>query len=130
MSTGSIFFSQSGGNSLIKAASTYSNLLLSGNFTIEFFMKCGSSVNDYDYPHLISENVDYSLTTSYTFHVSHPDEHNKVSVFNGKQQYQTSNPTNLVLSGVIDVTDNQWHHVAVVRSGTSSNNTKMYDRIC
>jgi hypothetical protein len=123
MSTGSVFFSQSGGNSLIKAASTYSNLQFSGDFTIEFFIKCGASVRDYDYPTIVSTNTDYAVSTCFYFHVSHPDIVNKIGVFNGLPQYQ---PSNIVLASTNNINDNQWHHVAVVRNGTGSNNLKMY----
>jgi hypothetical protein len=121
MSVGSILFSQIGGGSLLKVASSYSNLQLSGDFTIEFFMKCGISVNDYQYPAIVTTNTDFNASTAYYFFVSHQVARNKIAVFNSQFP-----PNYILVSSTNNINDDKWHHIAVVRNGMGSNNVTMY----
>ena len=118
MSSGSILFNQTS-NSLLKTASTYSNLLLTGDYTIEFFMKCDSTVSNYAYPAFLSNDKGFDSDTDLWFYVNHPIA-NKISFI---APYISGN---VVLTSVVDVTDNEWHHIAVVKNGTGTNNITMY----
>jgi len=85
-------------------------LSLTGDFTIEMWIKGGTQTGTM--PLLLSKNAVYS-TGPYYIAYSHSSAPNKISLHNTTYgMFMTHNTT---------VTDSAWHHVAVVRSGTSVN---------
>jgi hypothetical protein len=123
MSIGSIYFSQSGGNSRVSYKSSDTNLQLSGNFTFEFFFKVNSSINlVYPYPIIIGcqfPTVEGGINWT-DIYISHGGAPNVVWVLNGSSGGGDEGKT------TSNVVNDTWHHLAFVRSGMATNNVKIY----
>jgi hypothetical protein len=125
MISGSIFFSQSGGNSRLSYKSTDTNLQFTGNFTIEFFFKCDSSTinsNGNAYPPILGTQLPSTENaTGWTdIIISHGGLPNKVWVFLVPSAGSEAGKTTSI------VTDNKWHHLAIVRNGLGANSLNIY----
>jgi hypothetical protein len=106
--TGSLLFS---GSQWWSIASN-SEFTLTGDFTIEFFVKCGTQ--SAAYPTAIGSAASgWGATTgAVSCHISHDGHRNKASLFaNGNESP--------ILVSTSNVTDNVWHHLAYTRSGNT-----------
>jgi hypothetical protein len=90
---------------------TNNALLLTGDFTIEMWFKGGTQTGTM--PLLLSKNAAYSSGIFYIAY-SHQAAPNKISLHN------TTNGSPFMTHNTV-VTDGLWHHVAVVRIGTTVN---------
>ena len=115
MSVGSIYFN---GNSQL-LISANSNLTLTGDFTIEFYAKCSNTpVNPYaaffrPNVYFVEGNYICSISLNNTF------SGNFVTLF-------LDESGTILYRGNIIVANSLWHHVAIVRNGTSTNNVSVY----
>jgi hypothetical protein len=112
----SVYFDPSIQNQYLIVSNTNSNLSLSGDFTIEFFIKSNMNTTTYQYPIILSGNQ--------------PSGQDFLSIFAHRVEAPSkiciSTNTNGVRVGTKIVNNNQWHHVALVRNGSSTNNTILY----
>ena len=110
----SVFFDPTVQREYLVISPTNSNLELTGNFTIEFFLK---SNTPQQYPTVLTGNYPYlSPPNNLIIFASIPGNPNKI-VFNLFGSAFLGNKV---------VIDNLWHHVALVRNGSGSNNIKLY----
>ena len=120
MSVGSINFTQSNSSSIqYLRGPQNSNLVLNGNFTIEFYIKCGIQVAPQDLYHLILAQYEGggSISNNYFIYVAN-DGVCPIIVLEYSQ--------GAVLRGTIPVNNNVWKHIAIVRNGMSSNNISLF----
>lgn len=115
MSVGSIYFNQS--NPSYLEGATNSNLILTGNFTIEFYLKCGSQPGALKNLILCQKSV-WGSSLSYFIFVDHTGSTNPITIL------ESGGGT--ILTGNTIVNDDTWHHVAIVRNGSGSNNISLY----
>jgi hypothetical protein len=109
----SVYFDPSIQREYLIISPTNSNLELTGDFTIEFFIKSNTLGQ---YPMIFTGNYAAGASTNLSMFASRLDNPNKVSIYiNGGDSYG---------NGVI--VDNQWHHIAVVKNGIGSNNLRVY----
>ena len=107
----SVYFDQSISlEYLVLPSPSNDNLKLTGDFTIEFFVKQQEATNiPFPYSLLLVGNYRYDVSTNLSFYTKRLDNLNKVTIFQG------SLPD---LKGTRTIGDNQWHHVALVRNNT------------
>jgi hypothetical protein len=111
----SVFFQQNGLKEHLIISPTNSNLELTGNFTIEFFLKTNPLYAS-QYPIILTGNYNYTTSTNLAIYTNRHESPNSIIIFQGSSWFV----------GTINVNNNAWHHVAVVRNGTGSNNIKLY----
>lgn len=116
MSVGSIYFNQSNPSYLEGATNT--NLILTGDFTIEFYLKCGSQPG-FLKNLILCQKSGWGDSLSYFIFVDHNASNNSITIL-------TSGSGAVVLTGNTIVDNNTWHHVAIVRNGSSSNNISLF----
>lgn len=122
MSVGSLLFNEA----VLRINVPVSNLTLTGDFTIEFFIKCDTTINSVSYPLIMCNNTDFSPTSdNYMIYISHQGARNKIGVFSSRDYYN-STTAGIVLKTTDDMNDNVWHHIAIVRNGSGTDNTTMY----
>jgi hypothetical protein len=101
----------------LDTANTASNLRLTGDFTIEFWVNCANqeqgSALDTD-GLILSRNQAYASTSTFSFLISS-------SNFGHKLLIRTGNPITTVLTSLSYIPNQIWHHIAVTRkNGTVS----------
>ena len=100
------------GLSVIDVASSFDYAFGSGDFTIEFWIKTALKTNDGTYRRMfVLDGPTGDTGTNFSLNIDANGGH--VIAWGGN-----AGPGNIVSQGV-DITDNQWHHVAAVRSGTT-----------
>jgi hypothetical protein len=106
----------------VRTSVSNSNCILTGDFTIEMFIKCPAQPNLY--PNLVCKDSTWmpSSENNYYIAVDHANDgkRGKISVFYSGASGST------VFIGTTSVTDDNWHHIAIVRSGSDDNNLKLY----
>jgi hypothetical protein len=111
----SVFFQQNALKEHLIISPTNSNLELTGNFTIEFFLKTNPLYAS-QYPIILTGNYSYLTSTNLQIYTNRHESPNSIIIFQGEQWF----------FGTTNVNNNAWHHVAVVRNGTGSNNLRLY----
>jgi len=111
----SIFFRNTNSSfNYLTSPANNSNLILTGNFTIEFWIKCPTQSRPY--PTIMGQNAGWTPSTLNNYNIcvqhSYVGGNGLVIVWSGAPG------TNQVIKGVKALNDNVWHHVAIVRSGT------------
>jgi hypothetical protein len=91
------------------------NLELSGDFTIEFFLK--THANNNNYPLIMVANELWTTNTNLSIFTCRVDGPNVMTIFLGGTGS---------IQGTKYVNNGLWHHVVLVRNGTGTNNTKLY----
>jgi hypothetical protein len=116
-SYGSIYFVNNGSITLnyLTSPANNNNLILTSNFTIEFWIKCPTQPDPY--PTIMSQNAGWTPSTLNNYNIvvqhSYVGGNGLVIVWYGSAGYG-----NQIIKGVKALNDNVWHHVAVVRNGT------------
>lgn len=123
MSAGSINFVQTSSSATIKylRGPSNANLVLSGDFTIEFYIKCTTSPAAQDLKSLIlSQHSAWSaISNSYWIYVDDDTAGLRpISIL--------AAGASAVLTGTIPVNNNVWNHVALVRNGSGANNISLF----
>lgn len=111
----SVFFQQNALKEHLIISPTNSNLELTGDFTIEFFLKT-NPLNASVYPIILTGNYNFNTSTNLAIYTNRHESPNSIIIFQGGSWFV----------GTINVNNNAWHHVAVVRNGTGSNNIRLY----
>jgi hypothetical protein len=108
----SVYFDQSGLREYLVISPTNSNLALTDNFTIEFFVKQqeASTLPSTNPLLLVGYISRYDVSTNLSFFTSRSDNINRITIFLGSTS----------LLGTRYIGDNLWHHVAVVRNNLTS----------
>jgi len=116
MSVGSIYFDGTSSQYLLGAVD--STLTLTGDFTIEFYFKC--STQSQQYPVIMSKNIAWSGTNDYY-------AINPFNTFAGTNLFTITKRGYGYMSGTLTMNDGVWHHLAIVRSGTTGTpNIRIY----
>lgn len=119
--------SKFGGTSIVFNGSTdyilgasQQGLYLNGDFTIEFWVN-GSATRG-TYPVILARNAAWTATNNPYICYRHTTSPNTISLHRNAGS-PSGSP---FFSSSITVSDNTWYHVALVRSGTGTNNCTMY----
>lgn len=120
MSVGSINFQYNSSAIQYIRGVQNSNLLLNGNFTIEFYIKCGETSLGNNLLSLIF--AQYStwggISNNYFIHIDNQGGLGSIIILEYSQ--------GPVLRGTIPVNNNVWNHIAIVRNGMGSNNISLF----
>jgi hypothetical protein len=123
MSVGSIYFNQSDTLALqYLRGSQNSNLVLNGNFTIEFYIKCTTEPPAQDLKSLIFSQYSGwgAIINSYWIFVDND------TINLGQITILQSGNGTVIISGTTPVNNNVWNHIAIVRNGMGSNNISLF----
>ena len=114
----SAYFESSPTLQYLYVTNTNSNLSLTGDFTIEFFVKANMDTITTRFPNILCRNDAYTSSTNYLIGINRTGSPNVISVGQFSLNY--------TIVGTTNVNNNLWHHVAVVRNGTDTNNVSLY----
>jgi hypothetical protein len=123
MSAGSLNFVQTSSSGTIKylRGPSNANLVLSGDFTIEFYIKCTTSPAAQDLKSLILSQYSAWSAISNSYWIFVDDDTaglRPISI--------SASGSSAVLTGTIPVNNDVWNHVAIVRSGSATNNISLF----
>jgi hypothetical protein len=124
MSVGSINFTQTNSSATIQylRGTSNSNLVLNGNFSIEFFIKCTTSPSAQDLKSLIlSQHSTWSTSNANSYWIYVDDDTAGLRPISILLSGASS-----ILTGTIPVNDNAWNHIAIVRNGMAANNLSLF----
>jgi hypothetical protein len=112
----SIYFNQSN-SSAIQAlrGPTNPNLILNNNFTIEFYIKCGPPAPAQDYNRTI-----------FCQHHGWAGAANSFMIYVAGSIYIGDAYGSRQLHGSVQIINNQWKHIAIVRNGMGTNNISLF----
>jgi hypothetical protein len=125
MSVGSINFTQTNSSATIQylRGTSNSNLVLNGNFSIEFFIKCTTSPSAQDLKSLIlSQHSTWSTSNANSYWIYVDDDTAGLRPIS----ISSSGGASPILTGTIPVNNNVWNHIAIVRNGTGANNVSLF----